>query len=251
MGITTEAAAAASSTRTRRRGRERAEYRVAGAAMREARARFSQARAEGRIKCKASAEVLMTLLAEIGGYSRINDSMSVRQIEELTGIARSTVARSLAELEEAGCISRVQVEHGRRGLIALPVVEPPEEEIREFREPVEEPVPPGIGVPREPGRCPTHGMGHTEKKASEKKEKLCEEVNVRSRAREAGRSEGPPSRSPVPVEITQLAQAVRPRSIRQVIAEPRIRALTAEEDRKNRELLAEIERRKVHREAVA
>jgi hypothetical protein len=149
--------------------------------MRESQARFSQARADGQIKCKASAEVLLAVLTTIGGYSRMNDTIGIRQIEKMIGVPKSTIARALDELEAAGCISRVIGDRGYRGLIALPIVEPVEQETDQDAD--EEQVSHG-----EPVGVPPIGMGPTEKTASEKKAFVCELEGFSLRARAVGRS---------------------------------------------------------------
>lgn len=240
MASRTKAAPTAAGTRTRKHGRARAEYRVAGAAMREARSRFSAARAEGRVKCKASAEVLMTLLAEIGGYSKVNDTMGVRQVEQLTGIPRSTVQRALDELAEIGCISRVAPLPGRRGMIALPIVDDPA-----AGEPDDHDDTPPVDVPRFPQvshvdaiGVPPIEMGHTEKKATEKKESVRESETLR-RAREAGRAGARPH-APGLASLTSMTAWA-----------PSTPKPDPARDAERQELAREIERRRRAREMTA
>jgi len=111
----------------------RARYIDAGRSGREAIARLSTAEAEARetgTRVPAScARILLEIVGQVTTYSRRNDALSVRMIEERTGMARSTVRRALGLLEGYGCITRITPENtpGQRTgstLIALPVVEP-------------------------------------------------------------------------------------------------------------------------------
>lgn len=87
------------------------------------------ARSEGTTVAPSCARVLLEIIGHLTTWSRRNDALSVRQIEQGTGLSRSTVRRALDRLEGYGCIARItpaNVKGQRTGatIIALPIVEP-------------------------------------------------------------------------------------------------------------------------------
>jgi DNA-binding Lrp family transcriptional regulator len=127
-------------TRGRQRHRPRDRYADVGRSTREALDRLRvaerEARADGRTVPASCARVLLEVVGHLTTYSRRNDALSVRRIEEGTGLSRSTVRRALALLEGYGCITRITPENvkGQRTgstIIALPVTTPAEDELED------------------------------------------------------------------------------------------------------------------------
>lgn len=90
------------------------------------------ARSEGATVPPSCARVLLEIIGHLTTWSRRNDAMSVRRVEQGTGLSRSTVRRALRLLEGYGCIVRItpaNVKGQRTGstIIALPIVEPVED----------------------------------------------------------------------------------------------------------------------------
>lgn len=130
----------------RKRHQPRDRYPVVGAATREALDRLQaaerEARAEGSTVPPSCARVLLEIVGQVTTWSRLNAAVSVRRIEEGTGLARSTVRRALALLESYGCIVRITPENvkGQRTgstIIALPITAPAEDELKD-RDPDED-----------------------------------------------------------------------------------------------------------------
>ena len=115
-----------------RRHQPRDRYADAGRSAREALDRLRvaerEARADGRTVPPSCARVLLEIVGHLTTWSRRNYEVSIRSIEEGTGLARSTVRRALTLLEGYGCIVRITPENTPGittppTIIALPVVE--------------------------------------------------------------------------------------------------------------------------------
>lgn len=249
MSTTTEAATAATSTRTRTR-RKRDRYQDAAAAARLAQRKLAELNPKG----PGPAMVLLGIVAEITLYSRLNDQLGIDRLVEVTGLDRRTVQRAVTYLVNHGIIERIVPprEEGRptpRAWIGFPW--PPMDAADAARE---TPETLSTGERGEGGAADTLGGGAPDtppRSTSEKKE----EVSVGSkpsfaRAREVGRSWGPTSRSQSAEPQRPLLPAA-PRTLGDVIELPAPRTLTAEQERENQQLLAEIERRRALREAQA
>ena len=112
--------------------RSRDRYADVGRSTREALERLRvaerEARADGRTVPPSCARVLLEIVGHLTTWSRRNEYVSVRRIEEGTGLSRSTVRRALADLERYGCITRITPENTPgmatpATIIALPIVE--------------------------------------------------------------------------------------------------------------------------------
>jgi DNA-binding Lrp family transcriptional regulator len=211
MSITEAPTASRTRTRTPKKSADRDYYVEACVAGRECIERLLAHKPKGT----AAYKVTLALISQVTLWSRTSESghnISTRKIAEMTGLDLRTVRRTMNALVDAGIISRISTVAGHEkgkgepvktgAIISMPmdaVTRHRREEDRKARENPEKKAPaePDVIVESTPSlpdkfTPSTRSTPENEKK----KKKLCEDVNLPSRASESGQSEGPASHAP-------------------------------------------------------